>query len=100
MQSRNRVVPRWRLVVTGVAVAVAVLAVPGRQLVPAASYAESRIDTLRDQPAFYIPTTISQQWQDALKTWTGPTDETFPAPDDIDGWRQLQREGDRFIGRM
>lgn len=100
MTSRNRVLPRWRLVLTGVAVAVAVLAVPGLELMPAASYAQSRIDTLRDQPAFYVPSTISQQWQDALKTWTGPTDETFPAPDDIDGWRQLQREGDRFIGRM
>jgi acetyl esterase/lipase len=100
MQSRNRVGSRLHLIFRSVAVVIAVLAMPGGHLAPAASYAASRIDALRAQPAFSIPSTISPEWQESLKTWTGPTDETFPAPYDIDGWRQLQREGDRFIGRM
>ena len=100
MKSRNRAGPRWHLVLSSVAVVVAVLTIPGRHLAPTASYAESRIDALRDEPAFYIPSTISPEWQEALKTWTGPTDETFPAPDDVNGWRELQRQGERFIGRM
>jgi acetyl esterase/lipase len=87
-------------VVSSIAVVVAVLAMPDRPLAPTVSYAESRIDALRDVPAFYVPSTISPEWQESLKTWTGPTDETFPGPNDFDAWSALQREGERFIGRM
>ena len=93
-------VVRWRIVLIGLIVALVVLVIPGRHLAPAVLYAEDRAAAPRDPTPFYVPSTISTEWQESLKTWTGPTDETFPGPDDFDAWRALQRQGERFIGRM
>ena len=95
-----RAVSPWRMVATGLAVALILLTMPGRHPSPAATYAREQAAAPSEEPAYDVPTTISPEWQEALKTWTGPTDETFPAPDDVEGWRALQRQGERFIGRM
>jgi epsilon-lactone hydrolase len=100
MQSQSRVKDWYRIAFTGVAVALIALAIPNRQPAAAASYADARAAAPTDQPAFDVPSTISPEWQESLKTWTGPTDETFPGPRDFDAWRTLQRQGERFIGRM
>jgi epsilon-lactone hydrolase len=54
---------------------------------------------LAGQSRYHIPPTISTEWQETLRSWTGPTGETFPAPDDVEGWRRLQRQGERFVLR-
>ena len=98
MTSWIRAVSRRRVLATGLAGALGPLLLPGRQG-SAATHAHEQAVARREQPAYSVPTTISPEWQAALKTWTGPTDETFPAPDDVEGWRALQRQGERFVGR-
>lgn len=92
-----RAISRRRALMTGLAGALGVL---GRQDAARSAHAREQTVGQRAQPPYWIPTTISPEWQEALKTWTGPTDETFPAPHEVDRWRALQRQGDRFIGRM
>jgi epsilon-lactone hydrolase len=49
--------------------------------------------------AYSVPTTISPEWQAALRTWSGPSGETFPAADDLAGWSALQRQDERAVTR-
>ena len=91
---------RRRLVSAGPVVVLIMLAMPVRYSWPTTLNAQEQTSAPTGQPAFSIPTTMSLEWQAALKTWTGPTDETFPGPNDLNRWRALQREGERFIGRM
>lgn len=96
----RRVATSARRLGTGSMVALVIMVMPVLRQSSAPSYAEQQATAPSDQSAYYVPTTISAEWQAALKTWTGPTDETFPGPNDLDRWRALQREGERFIGRM
>lgn len=64
-----------------------------------ALYAQERPAEPEARPAYHVPATISPEWQEALRTWTGPTTETFPDPGDLDAWRALQRTNERTVER-
>src|SRR4051794_28911108 len=52
------------------------------------------------QPGFFfVPDTISPEWQARLKGLSDPSCQpAVPAPDDLDGWRAIQQT--RETGRM
>jgi acetyl esterase/lipase len=99
MRGSTPAVPRRCALAIGLAVLLLVLALPGRPRSPSAIYAHERAVGPAMQSGYHVPTTISPEWQAALRTWTGPTSETFPAPHDLEGWRALQRQGERSVDR-
>ncbi len=99
MAGWSRAPLRRRTVMLGLAASSLVLAAAGWQLAPPSLIARARAAVLYGQPRYPVPTTISPEWQAALRTWTGPTTETFPASDDVEGWQALQREDARAVGR-
>jgi monoterpene epsilon-lactone hydrolase len=99
MAGWHRAVRRWRIVTIGLAILLPVLLALAWLLAPPALYARARAAVLHTESRYHVPTTISPEWQATLQTWTGPTAETFPAADDLEGWRALQREGARTVMR-
>lgn len=92
-----RVVTRRHVVVMGLVLAL--IALLGGRGDAAATASQEPVDGGGALPAFHVPTTLSPEWDAALRTWTGPSDETFPAASDTRAWQALQREDERASAR-
>src|SRR5438046_2378735 len=52
----------------------------------------------KEEPYVYVPTTVSKEWQDYLRTLPDPNQwqPNFPRSDDVSGWEKLDESNEIY----